>query len=343
MPATKTLYPYDVSSELHLRAYDPYDPTDEDREFGWLERGEDESGIQKLDLTGHDEWRGLRIQLDANLPRAEMTEILPEASDWRDETSLVVSVRCASTKFRRAVELVPQDPFTWDGGLTLKRSEVRSVVELHPMLVRKTRIPGGQNGRPESASRRGAVLATGPSLRLYVDETERPVRGALDVRWEDFSEPDNPWSKEDLFAFDAGGDEPTLWLNSWYQAFKATLDGSERSGVDTALRHVLNALAAQTTWMQLFMTAAGQLAAAEEPVEESLKGWERDVLSNFLPRIFPDEQTDEDRREQLAEIMRSPDQMGTLMAQLGHAAQEVVGTADHFQKAIRVIEKEAGE
>lgn len=346
MPASTTLYPYAVSHDLHLRTYDPFDPTNEDLRFGWVERGGDDEQYQKLDLTGQDEWRALRMKLTADLSREEMEALLPEGSEWRDETSLIVSARCASTKFRRAVELYPTDPYVWDGDLMLRRSEVRSVVELHPVLARRTRIPDEDGAASAKARLEGAVLATGPSLRLYVDETDRPVRGAMEVEWEDFSTSDDPWRSEhksDLFAFDPGGDEPKLWLNSWYPALEATLHGKSKRDVDAAIRHLTNGMIAQTTWVQLFMTAAGRLAAAEDPTEEALDEWERDVLSNFLPRVFPDAQTDEDRRDQLVEILRTPDQLGSLMAAVGTAAQQIVDSPDLFEKAVRAGETEEAQ
>lgn len=338
MPATKRLYPYRVTHNLHLRPYDPHDPTHPDREFGFLDRGGKDAEFRKFDLTGRDDWKSINLQLEANLSQGDIHDILPEHSDWRTETSLIVSIRCATTKLRRAVELEPGEPFSWHGDITLHRSEVRSVVELHPTLTRRTRLP---EPAPERASLAGSVIATGLAVLIHIDETDRPVRGALNVEWEDFSESEDTWRKENkskLFDFDHGGDEPTLWLNSWYPEFKATLDKTDSKGVDAALRHVLNAMLAQTTWMQLFLTAAGQLSASSDLVGSNLEGWEEDVLSNFLPKLFPDEQTEEERRERVAEMMRSTDQMGALMAKVGAAAQDVVGTPDLFQKAIRAIE-----
>lgn len=345
MPATTTLYPYAVPHDLQLRAYDPYDPTDEERRLGLVERGGDTERFQKLDLTSDEKWRALRLKLTADLAREEMAEVLPEGSEWTEDTSLIVSVRCASTNLRRAVDLVPTDRYVWDGEVTLRRSEVRSTVELQPMLARRTAIPSSDNNRSGKATLRGAILATGPGLRIYVDETRRPVRGALPIRWEDFSDSADPWRadhKSDLFAFDPGGDEPQLWLNSWYPALKATLHRQSQRDVDAALRHLTNGMLAQTTWIQLFMTAAGRLAAGEEPRMENLEEWEQDVLSNFLPRVFPDAQSDEERRERLVEILRTPDQMGTLMAALGTAAQQVADSPELFEKAIRAVETQEG-
>lgn len=344
MPATKILYPYETSYDLQLRPYDPFDPTQEDVSFGWLERGED-GELQKLDLTGREEWRQLRLQLDADLPRAEMEAILAESSDWREDTALLVSLRCAATKFRKVLELTPGERFTWSGDVTIRRGDVRSSVELHPLLVRATGIPSSEPVEPDSkATLARAVIATGRALRLTVDPIDRSIRGALDIKWDDFPNSDDTWRREhprDLFFLDPHGDEPRLWLNSSYYELEAILEGKGRKGPDAALRHITNVAIAQTVWAQLFLTAAGSVVDSPDSDEPlAAQGWRKDVLSKFLPRMFPNAQTDEDRHRDLSEMFSAPDQMATLMSLLGTAVQEVVDTGALFEDAIKAVEEE---
>lgn len=342
MPATKTIYPYTTSYDLQLRPYDPFDPTQEEISFGWLDRGED-GEMQKMDLTGRADWRKLRIQLDANLPRAEMEDVLGSGSDWKEDTSLLVSVRCAATKFRRVVELAPGERYTWTGDVTVRRADVRSTVELHPLLVRTTGIPTAQGAQLDGrASLASSVIATGRALRLTIDPTDRSIRGSLDIKWDAFAESEDHWRRQharDLFFLDPHGDEPCLWLNSSYYELKAMLDGRSTKGVDAALRHLTNGAIAQTVWMQLFLTAAGSTMEAmgdDGPI--AAEGWKKDVLTKFLPRLFPEEQTDEDRVERLKEMFGSPGQMATLMSLMGTAVQEVVDTGSLFDSAVRAVE-----
>jgi len=343
MPATKTLYPYETSYDLQLRPYDPFDPTRENVSFGWLDRGED-GDVQKMDLTGRSDWRKLTIQLDANLPGSEMKSVLTSISEWQDDTSLLVSVRCAATKFRRVVELTPGAPYTWSGDVTIRRGDVRSTVELVPLLVRATGIPTSEGTPLEGrAAQASSVIATGRALRLSIDPTNRSIRGALDIKWDAFAESDDPWRNQhrrDLFFLDPHGEEPCLWLNSSYYELKAMLDGKSTKGVDAALRHLTNGSIAQAVWMQLFMTAAGSTMETmedEDPIP--VEGWKKDVLTKFLPRLFPDEQTDEDRVQRLREMFGSPDQMATLMSLLGTAVQEIVDTGSLFEDAVRAVEE----
>lgn len=352
MPTTVFLYPHAVSRFLDLRLLDPYDPSQEDLDLSrWFVRAEEKDGMQlTIDLSREDipPWRALRVGVEANLPASELVAILPPTSNPKDDTLLVVSVQCAATKFRQVIALAPQGEGRWKGGLLLQRADVRDAVRLRPRLVRRTKIPApGDGSGVRFAHHRGAVIAEGRDLAIVIDESRKPLGGTLKMQWEDFRQGTNPWRKDhpaDVFHLEPYGSEPILWLNSRYEKLRAALYSRTTYGADAAVRHLGNALLAQTVWTQLFIaslcgaTKDEALGSVELPTET----WKRGVLAKFLPRLYP-ELPEGDRLERALDDLRTPEQSGTLMSLLGTAAQEILPTYRLVEKAIVAAERSKGD
>ncbi len=348
MPSTVRVAPYAVSEALELIPSDPYDPTDEELDLSWLvteTEGEgDHRGITLELRKTTVPWRALRVELTAQLSEAELKAILPSTSNLTEDAILVVSVRCPSTKLRRAVVLKPVGAGKWVGEVTVYRREVRSAVRLEPRLVRRTALPAVDTSAEEVARDRGALLAEGRPVILAVDESARRVPGAIRMGWEDFRASDHPWRKahhSNLFFLEVD-DEPLLWLNSIYSQLKAVLYSKTDRGTDAVMRKMANALLAQSVWLKLFSVALNSLTVDEETGEvDPPEGWRAVVLTTFLRRIFPGVGKDEQIRRLMS--MRGPDQIGTLMSLAGSVVQEIIGTHVLVTKAIRAAEHIRGE
>ena len=344
MPSVVRVAPYEIAEDLQLIPSDPYDPTNERLDLGWLVTESDGQGDHRgttLELRKSEVlWRALRIELKAQLPEDTLRRLLPDTSNPADDTILVVSVRCPSTKLRRAVVLPYTGPGKWAGEVTVYRREARSAVRLEPRLVRRTALPGIDESQASVARERGALIAEGPPVILAIDETARPVPGAIKMGWEDFSASDHPWRKahaSNLFFLEVD-DEPVLWLNSMYPQLKAVLYSKVESGSDAVLRRMVNVMLAQSIWLQLFAVSLNVLSVDDESGEvESPDGWRAIVLSTFLRKIFPGIGQDEQLRR--AMNMRVPDQIGTLMSEVGSVVQEVVGSHVQLTKAFRAAER----
>jgi hypothetical protein len=352
MPTTWILYPHQVSRLLELRLLDPYDPTQEDLDFTrWFGRLEERDGMQlTIDLSRDDvpQWRVLRVTVEATLPAGEFLTVLPESSNAKEDAVLVLSVQCAATKLRQAVALAPVTEGRWRGDIVLRRGDVRDTLRLRPRLVRRTEIPasGGADGGP-IARHRGAVLAEGRDLSLVLDESRKPIGGAIRMQWEDFRQSTNAWRRDhaaDLYHLEPYGTEPILWLNSRYEKLRAALYSRATSGADAAVRHLANALLAQTVWVQLIVAAVGSALKDEtlESVEPPPDSWKRGVIAKVLPRVFP-ETADVDRLERALDELRSSDQVGTFMSVVGTAAQEVMASYRLVEAAIRAAERSKGD
>jgi hypothetical protein len=344
MPSTVRVAPYEISDALQLIPSDPYDPNDEELDLNWLVTEADGEGDHRaitLELRKTTvPWRALRVELTTQLPEAELKAILPPTSNLAEDTILVVSVRCPSTKLRRAVILKAAGAGKWVGEITVHRREVRSTVRLEPRLVRRTALPAADASIGDVARERGALLAEGRPVILAVDEGARRVPGAIRMGWEDFRASNHPWRKahaSNLFFLEVD-DEPLLWLNSIYSQFKAVLYSKTDTGTDAVMRKMANALLAQSVWLKLFSVALNGLTFDEETEEvDSPEGWRAVVLTTFLRRIFPGVGKEEQIRRVMS--MRGPDQIGTLMSLAGSVVQEIVGTHALVTKAIRAAER----
>lgn len=345
MPLSVKLEPYELSHELELQVSDPYDPTQEDLDLEWLVTTEDEENFfQTLNLKeGPDPWKQLRLQLTATLPEKALEEILPSTSDVVTDTILVVSIRCPSTKLRRVSVLELDDKGRWSGETTIDRVDVRNVVELHPVLARKTDLPRQGAEIANKAVARGATIAQGRAVRIVADESRSPVRGALEVYWEDFRVSDHPWRKEhssDLYYLDLSSDDPTLYLNERYASFKAALHATAPHGVDAVIRHLGNGLIAQAVWLQLYLQAAGSIELDEELETVSCPmDWRYAAVEKLGSGLFP-EFPDDDRFRELAKGLRSPDQIGALLTRAGTIVQETIRTYRLTENAVRAGEKD---
>lgn len=347
MPTVVRFDPYRISSDLELRASDPFDPTQEDLTFRWQVRGGPEDGLSlTFDLSGPDiPWKQLHINLNATLSRTELEAVLPRGVDLDEaaaETRLLVSARCPAARYRHTVELEPRGIGSWTGGLHLRRDSVRNVVELHPVLVRRTHVPSGPGAQSEVALERGAVIAEGRAIRLIVDRSEPPLRGALNIQWEDFRESQHPWRQEhasDVYYLDLDGREPQVWLNSRYAALKAALHGREPHGPEAVVRHLANGLIAQAAWLQMAVAAVGAVEYDRDlGTLEVRSGWAPAVLESLLPRLFP-ELTDDDRLKEAAARFHSPDQVSSLVSALGTLVQENLPTYKRIEDAIAAAER----
>jgi hypothetical protein len=351
MPSTVRIAPYYISEQLEFIPSDPYDPTNEELDLSWLVTETDAEGDHRgmtLELRKSDApWRALRVELAAQLEESALKRVLPPTSNLAEDTMLVVSVRCPSTKLRRAVLLKCVGQGKWSGQITVHRREVRSTVRLEPRLVRRTALPGADEPLGNVARDRGALIAEGPAVILAIDETARRVPGAIKMGWEDFRVSSHLWRKAhstNLFFLEID-DEPLLWLNSVYSQLRAVLYSKADSGTDAVLRRMSNALLAQSVWLKLFTVALNALSLDEETDEvDPPEGWRAIVLTNFLRRIYPGVGKDEQLRRVMA--ARGPDQIGTLMSQAGSVVQEIVGSHSLVAKAIRAAESirdETGE
>ncbi len=294
------------------------------------------------DLSDADvNWSKLSFRIQAELEPEEIDRVLPPTSDVARDAALIVSITCPSTKFRHGVVLEHVDEGNWRGSATLQRDDLKRTVLLKPLLVRRTKIPE-ESAATGVAIKSEAIIGRGAGAAIYIDAPSRLAKGALPIKWEDFTKSKNEWRRSndaDLFHLEPYGDNPTVFLNARYTQLRALLELSSRRGVDAALRDMAATLIAQTVWTQLAVVAFGAMGFDEETgmVELPTTGWKKDVIKRFLPSMFPAMGEDQ-QVKLLASQFHDPNGIESLISKVGTAVQQMVGSFKMVEDAIRALE-----
>lgn len=346
MPKRVKMYPYEVTDGIVLRIKEPFDPLNDSVELQWVPTGETPDEQLHFDLRGNEQWGELMFGIEARLDVAELTKILPAGVDYRTETALLVSVRCPSTKIRYPVQLTadPKEPGLWSGDIHLHRHNIRSRVELHPILTRTTDIPSSASIPSNISRSRFSLIGSGRAFVVSTDYVERTFDSPVKVRWEDFRQSKNSWRAchgASIYFLEPDPDEPILWLNSYTPSLKSLLLDRTEKTTDAGLRVFLAAWLAETVWLQLFHVALGSVTARDNDEGGSFpEGWRGDVLRRYLGLMFPDIADDATASLTRALAMReSQDESATLVSLAMTATQDIVTTQKQFKDAVRHIER----
>jgi hypothetical protein len=345
------LYPHEMSTALELRLTDFDDPMTgcavEVREASSLsEDGENDSAgrVQGYDaFSSGTPWRKLTFRLTADLPDAELGRVLPATSSVETDTTLVVLMTCPSTKFRHGVRLARSKHGAWTGHATIQRADIKGVVMLRPQLVRATGIPTTED--LPFATKTGAVIAVGEPISIYVDVEPSGVgvfHSTVVLSWEDFANSEHAWRREhpdDVFHLEPYGGEPRLYLNSRYTQLREILESDAKRGPEAVLRDMTAALIAQPALLQLATVALTGLESDDDSGTVVVpSGWRGDLVASVLPRLYPEEASEEERLRRAAHEIREADGAASLMARLGSVVQEMVASYKTVEAAIRTYE-----
>lgn len=342
MATDSQLRPFSFTNAVDLRISDVADTDDESIELGLSDSGEADDGMQRIDVRGA-RWTGLVFTVEAHLDPSKLDEVLAEGAGAVAETRMIVSLRCPLTKHRRPVTLVRSEekPGVWAGDITVKRRDVRSRLELHPLLYRLTEIPPSGGKQNSKAQHRFALLATGQPVAISIDDVDRLLGGPIKIKWRDFGDGKNPWlhdNRQTMYYFEYDDEEPILWLNSRNKNLRGLLFEKTEDTVDSSLRRLVSAWLAETVWVQLFHAAVSSLESASDETSHVLpEGWRGSVLRKFILHMFPEQEVDA-ALGTLLEARTSPDQFGALIGKASTVVQNVVGSDKLFSAAIRAAE-----
>jgi hypothetical protein len=162
------------------------------------------------------------------------------------------------------------------------------------------------------------------------------------MEWRDFtdeSEPQLHAYRDDPWVLEAAGDEPTIYLNSSVEGFRAVLEGAG-SGPEKALRDVLATHIASEAWVCMF-NAAAYAAMVEDGDAQWPGGWQEDVLRRMLPDIFPDRSPD-DALVEVVSRREDGHNGGDLQTRVLHAAAVQAMTPKKVTAALRTLVRAAG-
>jgi hypothetical protein len=251
---------------------------------------------QTIDLAS--EWSRARLELELTIPSRVLTRVLAKPERASPPVAGLITLRCDQTHLRERVCLRPwaeMDAGRLRTTLTLARDDLAASVSLDAFLLRSTSASQPVLG---VASELGTRLASARPLVLVIDEPPVHSGNYLDIQYRSFAkDPTLPASRQTaLYQIELERADPILYLNSDHEHVRATLDSKGTTGRRARLRDLVFERIAAGVWSQLIVHAAGRLVEDGEFVY----GWERAVLEQWLPRLYP-EQTDDDARRRCLE------------------------------------------
>jgi hypothetical protein len=333
------VYPYAVLGGVTLVVSNFVEATNGESLTGVLRREEGETAGQvRFDLIdAKPSWTGLQFDVSFELSQESASTVLPDPSVLRQDTVGIVSVRCASTKYRHGVRLQPRGEYGWRGTVEFARDDVLGVVELTPLVARTADIQGD---RPHGfAAFGGALLADGPPVQLVLDRSARRFDGSMEYKWENFASSDNPWlkaRKDDVFHVEPA-DVPILYLNLRWGFLKPILDFEGRTGEGAAMRDMAAAAIAQGAWTELFMMALASIRDDGDEYSVGGEAWRRDLVRIVLNELYAD-QPESDRLRLAYEEWRDPSSVALIISKVGAVAQSRSTIGKLMEKAVKQVE-----
>ena len=287
-------------------------------------------------------WQLLNFRVEFTLDEASLEEVLEDPTCLDAETKAVVSIRCASTKYRQGYVLTKAkgQAGLWTGEISLPWNEVAGVVALKPYLIRSaaTKTTAG------FAHFEGAILAEGDGIELAIDKSVSAPLSDFKYRYEKFSESKHSdWLQsrsDDVFYVDARS-TPKVYLNIRWQSLQTVLSNKAVTGVNAALRKAFEAVIGQDVWVQLLTTSVGSIVEDGEGVFSVQGGstWKEEFVARVGQALYPDD-NENDQKRRLYEAFRDPAEIGMLVSRIGALAHDLTETGKLLDQAAKYVDNE---
>ena len=241
-------------------------------------------------------WKKASIELCARYDDAMLAQLLPEAERAQPPVAVVAVLRCDATRFRAGFVLAPDNGNAHRGIIELRRDRLHGTTALSAHLVRSRR---SLVGAPTFARAEGARLAGGRSWELRIEQPRAVDGRFFDIRYRSFSDDEvlKPFVGN-LYRLEMDQPQPVLWVNADHQLIVPVLGDRGTTGKRARLREVFYDLISHGVWTQLFLRAVDDLRGGGELSYD----WERAVLSELLPTMYPKQRSHASR---LAVLMSS--------------------------------------
>ena len=284
-----------------------------------------------IELHGIDreDWEVAQLTIEVTAPAAEI-------HDAKDPVCVAV-VNCGSsnTRVSTVLETDTNTVGRWSGEVTLDRAFWFSDAEIRCGIVATV---DGESDR--------IVGWADPWNARLDDLPNRPVNGAINITWIDFSNPGQDkiyLSKfqEHYTYLSIDPDEPQLFLNRGFDGLEQLLVDRRRRSADRALHDQTRASIANTTWTALFNSAMNAVDvddATGEPIFPAID-WQRSLLETLFSRMY----TDKAPQEALAEAWAArsaADNPGVLQELLMPASAAQVQAPRMLREGIRSVTRE---
>ena len=261
-------------------------------------------------------WTRAELVLELRAPRRVVRRLVPKHERDAPPAAVLVTLRCDRSYLRERVGMQPweaREDERFIFPLSLAREQLAGSVELDACLVRTASAQQGSRG---VASLAGMRLAGARTFTLIIDELEPRAGNDLDIQYRSFAaDPAIAGHLEGaLYRLELETDEPILYLNVDHEQVRPVLDSKGTRGPRARLRELLFERIEVGVWTQLVLRASARLVEDGELAYT----WEGAILNQWLPRLYP-EQTHEDERRACLE--RDYQRLPSLLARLDGAMQ----------------------
>ncbi|NVB39846.1 hypothetical protein G6O69_18530 [Pseudenhygromyxa sp. WMMC2535] len=247
-----------------------------------------EPNAASLELGGS--WDHAALELELRAPRRLVRRLVAASEREAAPVAVLLTLRCPRTHLRRRVALEPwpsHEGERFELPLALARHELAGLVELDAHLIRTAPLPAPLEDA-RLASRPGTRLAASRTLTLIIDQPEVRAGNYLDVQYRRFSKDPSAPDSRALYRLELQNEAPILYLNAEHESLRATLDSKGTRGPRARVRDLVFERIAASVWTQLILRVSARLVEDGEPAYD----WERAVLDQWLPRLYPEHQPD---------------------------------------------------
>ncbi|EDM81679.1 hypothetical protein PPSIR1_22219 [Plesiocystis pacifica SIR-1] len=236
-------------------------------------------------------WAHATLELELRAPGRLVRRLVAKHERDSPPVAVLITLRCPRTHLRRRVALQawPSTEGERFGiPLALVRDELAGLVELDAHLIR-TAPAADPSAGARVASLAGTRLAGSRTLTLLLDQPEVRAGNYLDVHYRRFSDDPGAPNASALYRLELEGETPILYLNADHESLRPTLDSKGTRGPRARVRDLVFERIASSVWTQLVLRVSARLVDDGEPAYD----WERAVLDQWLPRLYPERRAEE--------------------------------------------------
>jgi hypothetical protein len=324
----KVLYPYDtLVGDVDIRVTNakidghklPEDCLEVDRNLIAIEAAE------------RQKWQTAKIELDVTAPQTEIRAFAKQGTQPR--AIAVVHGSRTNTRQAFALKVDPANPARWTGTASIERPFWFGRLNLTATIVADV---GGEEAR---------IIGSADPWVIALDDVPRPpVRGNIDVTWDDFRSPKllpelQQFAAEPFFLH-LDPERPVLYLNEGFERLRALFDERRRRPRDAQVLHDQTRVNfASATWNAMFNVAlsAAVNASDEDETPWPDSEWQKNVLEILLDRVY-EERTPEDALSEVVALLKQGEGLGAVQEQLLPAISEQVGAARILRASIAKLD-----
>ena len=286
-----------------------------------------------IEAAERQRWQTAKIEIHVTAPQTEIRSFVKRNADPR----AIAVIGGSRTNARQPVTLTrdPTNPAKWSGTATIDRPFWFGRLSLTATIV----------GDVDGVS--GRIIGTSEPWTIALDDVPRPpVRGNIDVTWDNFKEPKflpelTQFASEPFFLH-LDPERPVLYLNEGFIKLRALFDERRRRNRDVQVLHDQTRVNfASASWAAMFnvaLAAAIEASDDEDDVTEWPDSeWQKNALEILLNRMY-EERTPDDALGEVVTLLRQGEGLAAVHEQVLPAISEQVGAARILRASITKLD-----